>query len=333
MARGPMRILTWHIHGNYLFYLSHARQEFFVPIRPGRPEGYAGRSGTLPWPDNLHEVPADRVRDLPLDAVLFQSRRNYVQDQYEILSDAQRRLPRIYLEHDPPREHPTDTRHVVDDPEALLVHCTAFNELMWDNGRTPTRVIPHGVTAPAGVRYSGELERGVVVINHLSRRGRRLGADVFERVRRRVPLDLIGMGSEEMGGLGEVQHGDLPAFLARYRFLFNPIRWTSLGLAVCEAMMIGLPVIGLAATEMAVAVENGVSGCVDTDIDALVERMQELLADPDEARVLGRGARRAAEARFGIERFAQDWDDAFAHAAGTGAQPRREEPSLSGAAS
>jgi ADP-heptose:LPS heptosyltransferase len=29
----------------------------------------------------------------------------------EILTEAQRRLPRIYLEHDPPREHPTDTRH------------------------------------------------------------------------------------------------------------------------------------------------------------------------------------------------------------------------------
>ena len=50
-----------------------------------------------------------------------QSRRNYLEDQYDILSEQQRSLPRIYLEHDPPRENPTDTKHIVDDPEMLLV--------------------------------------------------------------------------------------------------------------------------------------------------------------------------------------------------------------------
>ena len=46
--------------------------------------------------------------ELDLDCILFQSRRNYLEDQ-EILSPEQRRLPRIYVEHDPPRETPTDT--------------------------------------------------------------------------------------------------------------------------------------------------------------------------------------------------------------------------------
>jgi hypothetical protein len=70
------------------------------------------------------------VRRLGVDCILFQSRKNYLEDQYDILTEAQRRLPRIYLEHDPPREHPTDTRHVVDDPDVLLVHVTHFNNLI-----------------------------------------------------------------------------------------------------------------------------------------------------------------------------------------------------------
>ncbi len=307
----PIRVLTWHVHGNYLLYLSRADVEFYLPTRPGGPEGYGGRGATFPFPDRVHDVPAEAVREREFDCVLFQTRRNYEVDRLEILSDRQRRLPRIYLEHDPPRQHPTDTRHWFDDPDGLLVHVTPFNALMWDSGRTPTRVIEHGVFVPEGVRYTGEIARGIVAINHLRTRGRLLGADVFERVRDEVPLDLVGMDAESMGGVGEVQPMQLPAFEARYRLFFNPIRWTSLGLAVIEAMTMGLPIVGLATTEMAAAIENGVSGYVDTDIARLVEAMRALLADPAEARRLGEGARRRALDRFHIDRFAADWEETF----------------------
>ena len=313
-----LRILTWHVHGSYLYYLAHVPHEFFVPVQGGRPPGYAGLpAGPFPWPPNLHEVPAEAVRTLPLDCVLFQSRDDWVRGQHELLSPAQRALPRVYLEHDPPREHPTDTRHPVDDPDVLLVHVTHFNALMWDAGRTSVRVIEHGVTVPDGVGYTGELPRGLVAVNNLVGRGRRLGADVFARARAEVPLDLVGIASEGAGGLGDVPHDRLPAFQVRYRFFFNPIRYTSLGLAVCEAMMLGMPVVGLATTEIATAIENGRSGWVDTDVAVLIDRMRALLDDPAEARRLGDGARRRAMERFHIARFVRDWEDAFALVTGT----------------
>jgi hypothetical protein len=280
-------------------------------VRAGRQNPYGGLGGPFPWPPNIHEIPVEEIPGQRFDCILFQRHEQYVADQYEILSPEQRRLPRIFLEHDPPRESPTDTRHVVDDPDVLLVHVTHFNALMWDSGRTPVRVVEHGVMVPEHVRYTGELDRGIVVVNHLARRGRRLGADVFERVRADVPLDLVGMAAEESDGLGEVPHDRLPEHIARYRFFFNPIRYTSLGLAVLEAMMLGLPIVGLATTEMATTIENGVSGYVETDIQRLIGRMHELLADPLEARRLGEGARRVARARFTIERFARDWDAAL----------------------
>jgi glycosyltransferase involved in cell wall biosynthesis len=315
--------LTWHVHGSYLYYLSQVPHEFFLPVKPGRPEGYGGRSGDFNWGSNVHEVAADEVQSLDLDCILFQSRKNFFEDQYEILSGAQRDLPRIYLEHDPPREHPTDTRHPVDDPSVLLVHVTHFNQLMWDSGTTPTRVIEHGVLVPKQIHYSGERERGLVVVNNLKKRSRRLGLDVFERVRERVPLDLAGIGSEELGGLGPIPLGELFPLEATYRFFFNPIRYTSLGLAVCEAMTIGMPVVGLATTEMATVVENGVSGFVDTNVDRLVAEMRLLLDAPGRALWLSEGARQAAARRFGIHRFISDWDQAFKDAVAhrTAAQP------------
>src|SRR5262249_53663707 len=163
------------------------------------------------------------VRDLELDCVLFQTRRNFEEDQHRLLSREQARLPRIYLEHDPPQAHPTDTRHWFDDPDGLLVHVTPFNALMWNSGQTPTRVIDHGAFVPEGVRCTGEIAKGITIVNHLRRRGRRLGADVFEAVREEVPIDLVGMDAESMDGLGEVAPMELAAFEARYRFFFNPI--------------------------------------------------------------------------------------------------------------
>ncbi|GAB1541731.1 glycosyltransferase family 4 protein [Scytonema sp. NUACC21] len=307
----PLRILTWHIHGSYLYYLTQSHHEFYLPIKPGRPEGYGGRRGSFPWSDNVRDVPAEEVKNLKLDCILFQSRKNYIEDQYEILSESQRQLPKIYLEHDPPREHPTDTRHVVNDPEVLLVHVTHFNQLMWDSGQTPTRVIEHGVTVPENVRYTGELERGLVVVNGLRSRGRRLGVDVFERVRQEIPLDLVGMGAEKLGGLGEIPHYQLPEFASRYRFFFNPIRYTSLGLAVCEAMMVGLPIVGLATTEMTTVVENGVSGYINTDVEKLIFNMGQLLDNKTQAQKLSQGARETAQNRFHINRFTRDWDTVF----------------------
>lgn len=308
-----LRILTWHVHGSYLSYLARAPHTFLLPVKPGRPEGYGGRCGPFAWPANVVDVPAEAVARETFDLVLFQSRRHYLIDQHELLAPWQRRLPRIYLEHDPPREHPVDQRHVVDDPDVLLVHVTPFNALMWDNGRTPVRVIEHGVAVPPEVRYTGVRPRGLTIVNGLARRGRRAGADLFLAAREAVPLDLVGMEAEAMGGLGEIPHPRLPAFAAPYRFLFNPLRYTSLGLAVCEAMMVGLPVVGLATTEMATVVENGVSGYVETRPEALVAHMRRLLTPQglEEARALSEGARRRARERFGLARFLAEWDEAF----------------------
>ena len=319
-----LRILIWHVHGSYLYYLSHLPHDFYVPVAPGRPSGYVGLpDGGFPWPANLHEVPAESVRGLRLDCVIAQSMAQHTVEPERLgFTDEQRRAPRIYLEHDPPRAHPTDTRHPVDDPAVLLVHVTPFNALMWDAGRTPCRVIEHGVTVPPGVRYTGEIPRALAVVNNIASRGRRLGHDVLAAMRERVPLDLVGMGSAAVGGLGEVAHRDLPAFEARYRVFFNPIRYTSLGLAVCEAMMIGMPVVGLATTEMVTVVDDGVSGYLDTDPARLGERLAALLEDPGLARRLGEQARRHARERFHIDRFIRDWNGALQLVTGLRAAPR-----------
>jgi hypothetical protein len=303
-----LRVLTWHVHGNYLFYLSHAPHDFVLATLPGHPAGHAGRTGTLPWGENVREADADALRDERFDCVLYQHRRHWDEDRLTRLSERQRALPAIVLEHDPPQEHPTNTRHWAADSGAHLVHVTPFNALMWDNGAAPVHVVEHGAVVPPAVEWSGDDARGIVVVNHLQRRGRRLGLDVFEQVRAQVPLVLAGMESERLGGIGEVPNLELAATMAQHRFCFNPIRWTSLGLAVVEAMMVGLPLVALATTELPSVIENGRNGYIDTRIDRLVDVMRQLQHEPGLARRWGRAARATALERFSITRFAADWD-------------------------
>jgi hypothetical protein len=308
-----LQVFTWHVHGSYLYYLSQGNYDIYIPVNEERSEGYYGRGETFPFGDNVIEIPASEVKTMGFDCILFQSEKNYMTDQFEILSTEQRQLPRVYVEHNTPEGHPTNTRHIMDDPDVVMVHVTHFNKLMWHNTTPYVKVIEHGITKSA-IEYKGNLAKGITVINHIEQRGRITGWDVFEEVRKHVPIDLVGMGTSKSGGLGEILHPDLPEFLSQYRFFFNPIRYTSFGLAVCEAMMVGMPVVALATTEYASVIKNGDSGFINTNIDALIEDMQLLLSDRILAKTIGIEAQTIAKNRFNINRFTNEWYEVFQYA-------------------
>jgi glycosyltransferase involved in cell wall biosynthesis len=247
---------------------------------------------------------------MEFDCILFQDRKQFAFDQWEILSAPQRRLPRIFIEHNAPEPHPTDSLHPLDDPEVTLVHVTQYNRLMWHNQVPKITVINHGIRPSASV-YTGEIAGGITVINHLFERGRKLGGDVFRQLQSEVPLHWIGMGEPLHGGLGEILHPELPEFISRYRFFFNPIRHTSLALSVLEAMMIGLPVVTLATTEYATLIRDGVNGFCSNDPDRLSRNMQNLIADPVLAREIGARGRKTVEKFYNIDRFVQSWTSVF----------------------
>lgn len=307
-----LNVLTWHVHGSYLNTLARIEHNWYLPIKSGRPEGYGGRGPTFNLPDYVFEVPAEQVRGLQLDLIIYQSPKNYLEDQFELLSAEQRRLPKIYLEHNTPKPSAVDTLHPVDDPNVLLVHVTHYNRLMWDNGRTPTMVIEHSVAIDPSIVYEGKRASGITVINGMQKRPRITGYDILLQTQQKIPLACAGMETEALGGLGDIPYRDLHRLLAEYRFLFSPIRYTSLPLAVIEAMTIGMPVVALATTELPTVILNGETGYVSCDIDTLIEHMRFLLSNYEEAARMGRNGRALARERFGLDRFINDWNRAFA---------------------
>lgn len=222
-------------------------------------------------------------------------------------------MPAVYVEHNTPRGDVPDTRHPMADRSDLpVVHVTPFNELFWDCGRAPTMVIEHGIPDP-GHRYTGELPYAGVVINEPVRRGRVTGTDLLSRFAEQVPLDVFGIAVSKLPSHDRIRtFEDLPqarmhAELARRRVYLHPIRWTSLGLSLLEAMYLGLPVVALATTQAREAVPAE-AGVVSTRVDLLAGALRAFAADLDLARHTGLAARAAARRRYSLDRFCTDWD-------------------------
>lgn len=324
-----MRILLWHVHGSWTTAFVQGPHEYVVPANAARDADGLGRARTWTWPDSVVEAAPADLRDMELDAVVLQRPRDLELVAAWTGRAAGKELPAVYLEHNAP-EGPTPlTLHPMAAQEAIpVVHVTHFNRLMWDCGTAPTVVIEHGVMDP-GYRYTGEIPHAAVAVNDPVRRGRFVGADLFESLSRFVPLDVFGMRVTGLAGSSDGASGsvsasasdgaarirtyeDLPQHvlheeLAKRRLYLHTTRWTSLGLSMIEAMMLGLPVVALATTEAHRAVPPD-AGFVSCDPEDLAAAIRLLVHEPSLARQTGLSARAAALGRFGLSRFLGEWD-------------------------
>jgi hypothetical protein len=292
--------------------------EYLIPVTPDRDADGLGRARTWDWPASAREVTPEGLQAEDVDVVVLQRIRELDLVREWLGREAGRDLPAVFLEHNAPDGAVPDTRHPLADRDDIpIAHVTHFNRLFYDNGRAPTAVIEHGIIDP-GERWTGELARAAVVVNEPVRRGRTTGGDLLPGLAAVAPVDVFGMG---LAGLHErfgldpdrvALHDDPPqavmhAELARRRVYVHPVRWTSLGLSLLEAMHLGMPVVALATTEAVEAVPPG-AGVLSTRPDRLWDAVREFLHDDDAARLAGKAARAAALERYGLDRFLADWD-------------------------
>jgi hypothetical protein len=307
-----MRVLLWHVHGSWTTAFVQGSHEYVLPVTPDRGPDGLGRATTWDWPAAVREVPHDRLRETHVDAVVLQRPHELRLVEDWLGRRPGRDVPAVYVEHNTPKADVPWTRHPLADRSDLpIVHVTHFNALFWDNGRAPVVIVEHGIVDP-GERYSGELERMAVAVNEPLRRGRVTGTDLLPAFAAVAPLDVFGMGVAGLASDRIATYDDPPqeimhAELARRRVYVHPVRWTSLGLSLLEAMHLGMPVVALGATEAFEAVPPD-AGVVSTSVDRLTAAVRGFLADPGAARLAGKAGRAAALERYGLARFLSDWD-------------------------
>jgi hypothetical protein len=304
-----VNIFLWHVHGSWTTAFVQGSHNYYVPVLPGRGPNGRGRAETWDWPDSVVEVTPTEARAIDIDVLIIQRPEEFRIAERWLRRRPGKDIPTIYLEHNAPQGRINDMRHVASEWDCItVVHVTHFNDLFWDTGAAPTRVIEHGIIDP-GYRYTGELPRLAVVINEPVRRARVTGTDLLPRFESAAPVDLFGMQVSSLGGVENLPQDALHTEMARRRAYVHPIRWTSLGLSLIEAMHLGMPVVALATTELPDAVPP--DGLASTNIEVLLQHTRRLVADPEEATRRGKHARAWALERYGLLRFLKDWDQAM----------------------
>ncbi|WP_405164941.1 glycosyltransferase [Nocardia sp. NBC_01499] len=325
-AAGPLNVLVWHVHGPWMNSFVQGEHRYLVPYdgRDGAPgSAWArGRSG----PGTIDIAPDD-LADENIDVVVLQRPK-----ELDLVSQWLRRspgtdLPAVYVEHDTPHEHAALTTHpLAERTDIPLVHVTHFNRLMWDNGRCPTTVIPHGVRDP-GLLYTGELHRAATIINEPMPRWRITGTDLLGPLSEAAPIDVYGTGTEgvhtalrvspeRVCGAGDFTQDLLHTEVARRRVFVHTPRWTSLGLSVIEAMYLGMPIVALGTTEASASIPAE-AGVVSPEPAILAEAIRQFMHEPVFAELTGKAARHWAQANFGIEEFLGRWDRLLADSVAT----------------
>lgn len=311
------RVLVWHVHGSWTTSFLQGRHHYLIPVLSdhgpwGR--GFAGRA----WEDMAEQVRPDELADADVDAVVLQRPEEFDLASRWLQRSIGRDVPAVYVEHNAPRPFAAGSVHPMADTGLPIVHVTHFNEVMWDNGQARTTVIEHGVVDP-GPLYTGALANGAAVINEPVRRQRVSGADLLPRFAAAAPVDVFGIATEGFAiaaagehppavrPRGDLTQDELHREMARRRVYLHTNRWTSLGMSLIEAMLLGMPVVALASTEAPMAVPAG-AGAVSTDVTTLIGAYAELVHDPDAARHAGEVARRHALEHFSIDRFTDSWD-------------------------
>lgn len=173
----------------------------------------------------------------------------------------------------------------------------------WDLDGT---VIKPGIALDEMGAYEGSEPSLLVVGNMLHRE--HFAFHELMQIRTQVPVKIVGVNPKIAGAQPSRNWEELRSFYRQCRAYLNLTREPEDGhnLALLEAMGSGMPVISL--KHSSTPVRNGENGFLVANVPEAVERAQQLLADLELARRLGKCARETIEREFAMSSFRAAWN-------------------------
>jgi len=181
---------------------------------------------------------------------------------------------------------------------------------------THTQVTPEAAGIPDGVPLLLAVGRLIPQKDH------RTLLQAFARVHKRHPdarLAILGSGPLDAATRGLVHELALTEavvlpgrqepgdWLARADLFTHTSRWEGFGIVLLEAMLASLPIVATNVSAVPEVVVGGETGILveEGDVEALAAALDELLADPERARRLGRAGLERARSEISVARMAE----------------------------
>lgn len=315
-----LNILTFATHERYEETLCKTGHNFYS-LRVGKEwdETYA------PVPSNYHivdEIPAW----LDIDLVLSHTSDSRMQVAHDVLSGSrglqgQLACPILRHTHVLP-----DVRFSVDEQvqsfQSIPVDHNSFisdyNRDQWGCDASHSSVISHGIdvehwTKLDATEGSGRQPVCLSVVNEFPTRDWCCGFNLWRDIAQSVPCKVVGKCTGQYEGFSQPAKNkdDLRQSYKKAAIFLNTSLHSPVPTALMEAMACGCPVVSTETCMIPEIIEHGVNGFMSNDPDELKGYCKQLLNDEKLARTMGQAAQKTIESRFGIDQFAENWNNLF----------------------
>ena len=141
-----------------------------------------------------------------------------------------------------------------------------------------------------------------------------MGEDKSSQMPHRKSLESL-VAELDLNGIVDMPgwRDDIPAALSSLTLFVSAARSEPFGLAIIEAMAVGLPVVATASEGALEIIDDGVTGRLvpANDPEALAQAINDLLNNPQERARLSQNARLAVRDRFSLQRMASDTERVY----------------------
>lgn len=303
--KDPLNILTYCTHERYESCFALLPHQFYAYRGPGIKD-WNKVFASLPLNYTLLE-PNQIPPDLDFDVILSQNKFGQFPVAKRFSETWQ--VPLISLEHTLP--HPGWSELHITRIRNQRGHVNVFlseyskNAWGWEDEAV---IIPPGIDTDTFMpEWVLQLQPAILsVVNDWINRDWACGFSLWKEVTKGLPVMVLG----DTPGLSKPAKNtqELVSAYRQCQVFLNTSLVSTAPFTLLEAMACGCAVVSTATTMIPQIVEDGVNGFCSNDPAVLRQRCEQLLADVNLCRKLGREARKTMEERFSFKRMAADWD-------------------------